>query len=244
MNPLKTLWLGTRATLFWLGFASSTIVYGLITPLLLLLPYKVRYPLIVPYSRFNLWWLKVSCGLSYQVTGAENIPKDQTVVIMANHQSTWETLAFASIFPPLTWVLKHELLRIPFFGWGLSLIRPITINRKAGMSALKQVKSQGKQRLDSGTNLVIFPEGTRVVKGKAQVYKKGGAVLATHAKKNVLPVIHNAGEFWPRRTYIKQPGIITVHIGELIQTEGKRPDEVLNQAKAWIESEKQRLSTY
>jgi len=241
MSTLKTAWLGFRATVFWIGFAGSTVFFGLMTPLLLLMPYNIRYPFVVPYSRFNVWWLKISCGLSYQVIGKENIPTDQTVVIMPNHQSTWETLAFASIFPPLTWVLKRELLNIPFFGWGLSLIRPITIDRKSGRSAIKQVKTQGKERLDSGINLVIFPEGTRVVKGKNQAYKRGGALLAAHAHKNVLPVVHNAGEFWPRRSYIKQPGVITVRIGALIYTEGLDSNEILKQVKQWIETEKQQL---
>ena len=244
MKSIKTGWLGLRATIFWIGFAGSTIFFGLITPLLLLMPYKMRYPLVVPYSQFNLWWLKISCGLRYQVIGKENIPTDQTMVIMPNHQSTWETLAFASIFPPLTWVLKRELLYIPFFGWGLSLVNPITIDRKSGRSAIMQVKTQGKQRLDSGINLVIFPEGTRVLKGKPQAYKKGGALLANHAQKNVLPVVHNAGNFWPRRSYIKQSGTITVRIGELIDTEGLSTNEILAQVKQWIEEEKPKLSTY
>jgi 1-acyl-sn-glycerol-3-phosphate acyltransferase len=244
MTGLKTVWLGLRATLFWLGFAGSTIFLGLFSPLLLLVSYKVRYPLVIAYSRFNVWWLKISCGLSYQVIGKGNIPDDQTLVIMPNHQSTWETLAFASIFPPLTWVLKKELLRIPFFGWGLKMIRPIAIDRNLGRSAIIQVKDQGKQRLDNGTSLIIFPEGTRVVKGRKQPYKKGGAVLAVHAKKNVLPVAHNAGEFWPRRSYIKKAGVITISIGELIHTQGLSPEEILAQVKTWIDKEKQALSTY
>ena len=243
MNPLMTFWLAIRATIFWVGFAASTLFYGLLTPLLLLIPYKTRYPFIKPYSQFNVWWLGITCGVKYQVIGRENIPNDETIVIMANHQSTWETIAFASIFPPLSWVLKRELLRIPFFGWGLSMIRPIAINRKAGRSAMEQVKTQGKERLDNGTCLVIFPEGTRVPKGKKLPYKKGGAVLAEYAQKNVLPVAHNAGEFWPRMSYVKFPGTITVKVGELINTQGMNADEILEKVKIWIEAEKRKLPT-
>ena len=241
MNPLMTLWLGVRATIFWIGFAGSTIVCGIIAPLFLLLPYKTSYPLVRFYSWFNIWWLGLSCGLKYQVIGKENIPTDEPIVIMANHQSTWETLAFAGIFPPLTWVLKRELLFIPFFGWGLGLIRAIAIDRKSGKSAMRQVKTQGKERLDSGTSLVIFPEGTRVKKGKTIPYKKGGAVLAAHAQKNVLPVVHNSGEFWPRHSYIKIPGTITVKIGKVINTQGLDVDEILEQVKTWIDTEKKKL---
>ena len=243
MNPLMTFWLAIRATIFWVGFAASTLFYGLLTPLLLLIPYKTRYPFIKPYSQFNVWWLGITCGVKYQVIGRENIPNDETIVIMANHQSTWETIAFASIFPPLSWVLKRELLRIPFFGWGLSMIRPIAINRKAGRSAMEQVKTQGKERLDNGTCLVIFPEGTRVPKGKKLPYKKGGAVLAEYAQKNVLPVAHNAGEFWPRMSYVKFPGTITVKVGELINTQDMNADEILEKVKTWIEAEKSKLPT-
>ena len=241
MNPLMTFWLSVRASIFWIGFLGSTIFYGLITPVLLLIPYKVRYPFVAFYSRFNVWWLAVACGVKYQVIGKENIPADEAVVVMANHQSTWETLAFASILPPIAWVLKRELLRIPFFGWGLSLIRPIAIDRKVGKSAMQQVKTQGKERLDNGTSLVIFPEGTRVPKGKVLPYKKGGAVLAEYAQKNVLPIAHNAGDCWPRHSYIKLPGTITVKIGEVINTEGLNANEILEQVKTWIDTEKKTL---
>ncbi len=244
MNPLMRFWLAIRATIFWVGFTASTLFYGLMTPLLLLLSFDARYPLIRPYSQFNVWWLKVTCGIDYQVIGRENIPTDEAVVVMANHQSTWETIAFASIFPPLTWVLKRELLRIPFFGWGLSMIRPIAIDRKSGKSAMIQVKTQGKERLDSGISLVIFPEGTRVPTGKVLPFKKGGAVLAEYAKKSVLPVVHNAGEHWPRMSYIKYPGTITVKIGKPINTDGLSVDEILNQLRTWIDKEKQNLPSY
>ena len=243
MNPLMTFWLGFRAAVFWVGFTASTFFYGAVTPFLLPLSFKTRYPLIRPYSQFNIWWLKVCCGVKYQVIGKENIPADddEAVVIMANHQSTWETIAFASIFPPLTWVLKRELLRIPFFGWGLSMIRPIAIDRKAGRSSMEQVKLQGKERLDSGLSLVIFPEGTRVTKGKKLPFKKGGAVLAEYAQKNVLPVAHNAIECWPRHTFIKLPGTITVSVGKQIETKGLDANEILEKVKTWIDQEKQQL---
>lgn len=242
MNPIVKFWLGLRATLFWIGFASSTIVYGLLIPLVALLPsYHQRYDFILTWNRFNLWWLKVTCGVRFQVRGRENIPQGSAAILMANHQSTWETMSLATIFPPATWVFKKELLRIPFFGWGLRLLDPIAVDRGAGRSAVEQVKVQGKERLDRGIWVVIFPEGTRVQPGKKVRYKMGGAVLAEYAQYPVVPVAHNAGESWPRLSYIKKPGTITVSIGQPIETAGLSAKAINEQVAAWIDTEKANL---
>ena len=134
-------------------------------------------------------------------------------MIIANHQSAWETLAFQVIFPPQVWVVKRELLWIPFFGWGLAMLSPIAIDRGAGMRALRQTLEQGRDRLGGGYSIVIFPEGTRVAPGDRRPFHPGGAWLAIQAGVPVLPVAHDSGRLWQRNAFIKRPGLITVSIG-------------------------------
>ncbi|WP_020393589.1 lysophospholipid acyltransferase family protein [Thiolinea disciformis] len=241
MGIVTKLWLGVRATLFWLGFASSTLFYGLLSPLLNFIPYPTAYRILVSWCSFNVWWLKITCGVNYRIEGLENIPTQGAAVLMANHQSTWETLAFAPIFPAGTWVLKRELLKVPFFGWGLRVIKPVAIDRSAGQNAVDQVKEQGKARLDAGIWMFVFPEGTRVKFGAKARYKLGGAILATHANVPVLPVAHNAGASWPRHSYIKIPGTITVKVGKPIASTGKSAEALMQEVEQWIEAEKGKL---
>lgn len=242
MNALNTLLLGARATLFWAGSIPITLLAGLLAPLAWLLPPKYRYPATTLWNCFNRWWLEITCGVKYQVLGRENIPTDGAFIIMANHQSTWETFAIPCIFPQqLSWVLKRELLNIPFFGWGLRLIRPIAIDRGAGRAAVKQISHQGKALLQEGVCIVIFPEGTRVAPDVKAEYKIGGAILASHSGFPVLPVAHNAGKSWQRHAWIKQPGTITVSIGPAFPTTGLKADAINQQAQDWIEAEKARL---
>ncbi|MCB1622170.1 MAG: 1-acyl-sn-glycerol-3-phosphate acyltransferase [Thiothrix sp.] len=230
-----------RAVAYWLGWVLSTIGYSLIFPLLFFLPYRTRYPILMSWARFNIWWLGVTCGVRYRVLGRDNIPRDQSAIVMSNHQSTWETMLLPQLFPPLTWVLKRELLRIPLFGWGLQLIRPIAIDRKAGRLAVDQVKQQGRERLDEGIWIIVFPEGTRVKPGVSVRYKLGGAVLATFAGCPVVPVAHNAGASWPRHAFVKRPGTITVSIGKPIWPDGRTPEALMEQVQSWIEQEQTRL---
>ncbi|MEB4591084.1 lysophospholipid acyltransferase family protein [Candidatus Thiothrix sp. Deng01] len=242
MKTLDTLWLGARATLFWIGFALSTLLAGMLAPLAWLFPLKYRYPAVILWNCFNLWWLQASCGVKYQVWGLDNIPTDSAFILMSNHQSTWETLALPCIFPQqLSWVLKQELLKIPFFGWGLRLIRPIAIDRGAGRAAVKQLSQQGKALLEDGLSVVIFPEGTRVAPDTTVPYKIGGAILASHSGFPVVPVAHNAGQSWPRHGWIKWPGTITVSIGPAFSSQGMKADAINQQIQAWIEAEKLRL---
>jgi 1-acyl-sn-glycerol-3-phosphate acyltransferase len=161
--------------------------------------------------------------------------------VLSKHQSAWETLAFQEIFPPFVFILKRELLWIPLFGWGLALLKPIAIDRDAGRRALDQVVSQGRARLEQGIWVVVFPEGTRVAPGHRRRYKSGGAALAAETGYPVVPVAHNAGVFWPKRSFIKKPGTIRVVIGPPIPTKGKSADEVLDQAEEWIEQTMARL---
>jgi 1-acyl-sn-glycerol-3-phosphate acyltransferase len=203
--------------------------------------FRVRYAVATRWARLNLWWLRYSCGLTYRVTGRENIPKD-TAIIFSKHQSTWETLALQEIFPPQVWVLKRELLRVPFFGWGLAMVGAIAIDRKAGRKAVEQLVTQGRQRLETGRWVVVFPEGTRMAPGERGRYRIGGAVLAEQTGHAIVPVAHNAGEYWPARSFLMRPGEIQVVIGPPIQSQGRSAAEILRQAEAWIEDTMARIS--
>lgn len=233
------IWL--RSTLYALGMLVVTPLFSLIALLIFPLSPVTRYRIISGWARSMLVWLKFTCGLKYRVLGAENIPQS-TVVILAKHQSAWETLAFQAIFPPVCWVMKRELLRIPFFGWGLAMTSPVAIDRTAGREALKQLIEQGKQRLRQGFNVVVFPEGTRVKPGTQGRYNAGGASLAVHAEVPVIPVAHNAGEFWGKNAFLKRPGTITLSIGPAIPSQGKKASELNQEVERWIEAEMQRIA--
>ncbi len=192
------------------------------------------------WAHIMLYLIRVICGVRYRVLGIENIPKIPSIVL-SKHQSAWETLAFQQIFPPQVWVLKKELLRIPFFGWGLAMTSPIAINRSSVRAALKQIVQQGKDRLNQGFWIVIFPEGTRIVPGKKGKYAIGGAWLATHTGVPVVPVAHNAGEFWGKNSFIKRPGTITVSIGTPIDPAGMEASELNARVESWIELEVARI---
>ena len=199
-----------------------------------------RYRLISSYAKTMIWLVGVVCGIRHQVIGLENIPK-QPCIVLCKHQSAWETLALQAIFPPQAWVLKRELLWIPFFGWGLAMTSPIAINRSDGKGAVKQLLKQGKQRLADGFFVVIFPEGTRVPFGQRGKYKLGGALLAASSGVPVIPVAHNAGRLWGRAAFSKHPGLITMSIGAPIVTTGLKADEINARTEAWIENEIQTL---
>lgn len=231
-----------RSLVFNLGMWSLAVIFGLLAPLTFPLSLAGRFRVISWWARLVTGWLAITCGLRYEVQGAENIPAGQPVVILAKHQSAWETIAFQLIFPPHVWVLKRELFRIPFFGWGLAMLKPVAIDRAAGKKALKQVAEQGKARLrEDGMSVLVFPEGTRMKPGQWGHYHIGGAWLATQAGALALPVAHNAGEFWRRNSLLKHSGVITVSIGAPIDTTGMKADELNRRVEAWIEGEMERL---
>jgi len=231
-----------RSTLFYLGIYSFLIVIVGLSPIFLLTPYKWRYFYMTRWGRFVIWWLKLTCNLGFTIEGRENIP-DHNAIIMAKHQSAWETIAMQQVFSAQTWVLKRELLWLPVFGWGLALMRPVAIDRKAGKKALKQVIQQGTERLKQGLNLIVFPEGTRTAPGERKRYAIGGAMLADKSGYPVLPVCHNAGEFWGKGQFLKHPGTITLVIGESIDPKGMRANELNEKVEEWIESTYQRITT-
>lgn len=229
-----------RSTVFNVLMVSSAAVYALLVLLLAPFPPLVRYRGIMLWPRLQIWLLRHLCGLDYRVEGRDNLPHRPSV-ILAKHQSTWETLALELIFPPLTWVLKRELMWVPLFGWALALLRPIAIARGSGRQAMEQIIQQGSARLTAGLSVLVFPEGTRTMPGRRGKYKLGGAILAAATGAPVVPVAHNAGTYWPRRSFIKRAGVIQVVIGPAIETDGRSPEEINTRAERWIESTMQRL---
>lgn len=231
-----------RSTIFNLGMWLMVIPYALLTLLLIPMSAPRRSHIIAGWARFIVRWLALTCGLNYRVIGRENIP-DHPCIILAKHQSAWETIAFQDIFPPQIWVLKRSLLLLPFFGWALWALKSIAIDRSAGREALKQLVSQGKDRLALGLSVVVFPEGTRIAPGQKGKYHIGGAWLATHTGATVVPVAHNAGEYWHKNSLLKRPGTITVSIGKPIDASGMKADELNKMVEHWIESEMARLDS-
>jgi len=230
-----------RSLIFSLSMIIASIVITSIGSLFLPFSFKTRYFVIGHFAKVNLWLLEKICHINYVVEGKENIPAE-AAIIFCKHQSTWETMALQRIFPPQTFVVKRELLWLPFFGWGLLTLDPIAIDRKAGRNAIKQVVRQGIDRLKRGIWVVIFPEGTRLKPGVRGKYKIGGAILAERSGYPVVPVAHNAGEFWPKGAFIKKPGTITVVIGPAIDTRNKAANQILAEAEHFIESEMSKIS--
>jgi len=231
-----------RSSLFWLALLVVTPPYALIALASAPLPRHVRYRVISGWSRLVVWLLDRVCRIRWSVEGREHLPANPAV-ILSKHQSAWETLAFQSILPPQVHVLKRELLWIPFFGWGLALMSPIAIDRSRGMTAMRQIARKGKQRLEQGFWVIVFPEGTRVAPGERRRYQQGGAWLASYAHSPVVPVAHNAGRVWPRNSFLKYPGIVTVRIGPPIESSGRPAEEITAQAEAWIESQQKTLDS-
>ncbi len=225
---------------FSAAMMGSAVLFALLGLLSAPFSFRFRYRVITTWSRLNLWWLRWACGLRYEVEGREHIPSG-SAIIFCKHQSAWETLALSQIFPPQVWVTKRELLWVPFFGWGLALLEPIAIDRKAGRRALEQLVREGRERLAAGRWVVVFPEGTRVAPGHQRRYRMGGAVLAEQSGYPVVPVAHNAGLFWPRRGFLKRPGVIRLVIGPAIDSRGRSAAEINALAEQWIEPKAREL---
>src|SRR3990167_3746852 len=224
-----------RSLLFTVILIVIIIPYSFLCLCSLPLPLRYRCILVMSWTNLMIWILKVICRVNYEVRGLKNIPKDRNSIILSKHQSTWETFFLPGLFGQPAIILKRELFWVPFFGWGLAVIDPIAINRRDSSSAMEQIISKGKRCLDAGRWILVFPEGTRIPYGKIGNYRLGGARLAVATGYPVLPIAHNAGRFWEKRTFIKKPGTIQVVIGPLIETKNRKPEEVMEQVKNWIE---------
>ncbi len=231
-----------RSLLFWFGFIVNVIIFGLLIVLLFFTSSAFRLKIARLWSYTNNFLLKICCGIDYKVEGQENLNIKTAAIILSKHQSTWETLALHSFTPFVHWVFKRELLRIPIFGWALALTDPIAINRGAGRAAVKQLMAEGEKKLKQGKWIVLFPEGTRTAPGKTHKYKIGGALLAEKTGYPVIPIAHNAGEFWPKHSFIKWPGTISVVIGPAIESKGRSADEINADVYNWIEGTMEKIS--
>lgn len=224
-----------RSTAFFATALVVTPPYALLAWLVWPLPARVRYRIVTSWSHLIIALARSICGIRFTVRGT--IPATGPYIVMSKHQSAWETLAFQVLFPPQALVLKHWLLWLPFFGWGLATLSPITIERTPGASTLRRLLDQGRRRLNQGFWVVVFPEGTRVRPGERGRYRGGGAWLACNTGVPVLPVAHNAGELWPKNGFIKHPGTITVSIGAPLPAAGHDSQTLTHAVAEWIESE-------
>ena len=229
--------LGIRAFLFYLGYVPLIAWFGGTGILFFyFLPYRIRSNYILTWNRCTVRWLSWTCGVKFKVQGQENLP-DGPYVALSKHRSQWETYFLQYYLAPVCVVLKRELLRLPFFGWGLRLTNPIAIDRGNPKQALKETLDQGKARLAQGISILIFPEGTRkAVEGEPK-YARGGANIAVAAGVPVVPIAHNAGTFWPADKFLKYPGTITVKIGKPIDSSSHDSREITEMVKAWVEAE-------
>ncbi len=232
----------------WIGSIAFTVIMFVTVPFYALVVFacafgshETRFIGARWWINSMLWLLERLCRLDFVVEGREHIPADNCVILM-KHSSTWETIAQMKIFGKQTWVLKRELMWAPFLGWALWLLKPIAIDRRAGKSAVQDVIEQGKARLAEGFWVVIFPEGTRVPAGTVKRYGLGGALLASAANVPIVPVAHNAGDFWPRRGWLKRPGTIRVVIGPPIATQGRDPRKINDDVRIFIESTLEQIS--
>lgn len=229
-----------RSVVFAVMQTALTVFFSMVALFSFPFSAHTRYRMITGYNHIVIWLARVVLGIRYVVRGRENLPA-RPAVVLAKHQSAWETVAFLFLFPPVSAVIKQELLNVPFFGWAYRMLSPIAIDRGAGREALKQIVTKGKAKLEQNFWVLVFPEGTRVAPGEKGRYGIGGAWLAAETGAPIVPVAHNAGEVWPKNAFVKRPGTITVSIGPAIETAGKSAAELTRAVEAWIETEMARL---
>lgn len=231
-----------RSLLFALIMLIATLIWAPVCFLAAPLSYNNRYYITSRWNVFIIWLAKVLCGIRYEIKGFENLP-DQPVILLSKHQSAWETIfLLCNMSRPLVFVFKKELLYVPFFGWALGLLRMIPIDRNNGKDAFAQVVVQGRKRLADGQWIIMFPEGTRIPVGERGRYKGGGARLAVETNTVVVPIALNPGHCWPKNSFIKKPGLVTVSIGKPMSPEGLTAVDLMQQVENWIESEMRVIS--
>lgn len=229
-----------RSSIYWLFLAVTTILWAWPVLFSVVFPVTTRFKVMRVWPKMNLYALRIICGISYRVEGEENLP-DRPAIVFSKHSSTLETLLLQLHIPPAVYVAKKELLYIPFFGWGMAVLNFITIDRSAGHRAMVYMVQQAKDRLTRGLWVIIFPEGTRMAIDAAPDYKIGGAMMAAKTGAPVVPVAHNAGIFWPRKSFLKWPGEATIWFGPAIETDGVKARAILDQAQEVIEGKMKEL---
>ncbi|RJG11197.1 lysophospholipid acyltransferase family protein [Massilia cavernae] len=241
---MRNFTLFLRSLLFTIVMILATVTWVWVCMLAAPLPYNKRFYITSRWNVFVIWAAKAICGIRYQFKGYDNLP-DSPAIVLSKHQSAWETIfLLPSLTHPLVYVFKKEILYIPFFGWGMALLRMIPIDRSRGKYAFKHVVAQGKRRLADGQWIIMFPEGTRIPVGKAGKYKSGGTRLAIETSTVVVPIALNSGECWPKNSFIKRPGLITVSIGKPISPEGHTADSMMEEVQNWTESEMRVISPH
>ncbi len=225
-----------RSAVFFVAMSVSALVIGFLTLLAYPFGFATRYRVASQWVRFVLWALAKICHLDFEVRGLENVPASNAIVV-SKHQSTWETIGLQTIFSPVCFILKKELLQLPIWGWAMASLEPIAIDRTAKSASMKQVLREGEQRLKQGRWLILFPEGTRVAPGAKGRYGASGGMLAQRSGYAVVPVAHNAGEFWARHGFLKHPGTISVRIGPPIDPASLTGNEISQRAEQWIEAQ-------
>jgi 1-acyl-sn-glycerol-3-phosphate acyltransferase len=231
-QPNFKIYLGS--TLFFIFIIVSFTIIGVMILSSIFLPFSVRYWLSKQWVATLLWGARVLCGITHEIEGLENLPKDRAAIVLSKHQSAWETVAFRLFLPMHTTLLKRSLLWIPFGGWALATLRPIAIDRENQREALKVLMEQGTTALNDGLWVVVFPEGTRTAPGENKKFSAGGAMLAHKTGYPVIPLALNAGEVWPRYSFLKYPGVIKVKIGAPIETAGKKAKQINEEAENWV----------
>lgn len=232
-----------RSLIFSIYMVISVVVYSFVVMASIILPMRTRHWLVRLYLANNLWMLKKICLIDYKVEGLDNIPKDRNGIVISNHQSTWETFYIPLKFHQPAAIVKKELLHTPFFGWAMRVAEPIAIDRKDKSSAMQQIIKKGKVALDKGRWIMMFPEGTRIPYGTSAPFKMGAARLAAATGYPIVPVAHNAGKFWARRRFIKQPGTVHMVIGPPVETSGRSAEDIHQEAVSWIQSTMQQLKS-
>lgn len=233
-----------RSALFHLFHIATLIPYATACVLWAPLPLSTRYRLTIGWLKLSIGAARIICGIDYRIKGVENLP-DGPAILLSKHQSTWETYFYPAWMPrEICYVFKRELIYLPFFGWAIGLLNMIHIDRSKGMSAFENVVRQGVRKLAEGRWIVMFPEGTRIPVGKAGKYKTGGARLACRTGAPVVPIAVNAGELWPRRSFLLHPGMVTVSIGAPIASQGKSAEELNREVEDWIEAEMRVISPH
>ena len=222
------------STLLFIYIFSSMLVFSVLIILCLIFPFSVRYELSKIWVNTILWVAKICCGIDYEIEGLENLPTDRSVIVLSKHQSAWETIALRQFLPPQTLLLKKSLLSIPFGGWALATLKPIAIDRTNQRQALKTLIDDGTKALQEGLWVVVFPEGTRAAPKAKTKFSAGGAMLAHKNGTDVIPLAHNAGQVWPRYSFLKYPGTIKIKIGTLIEVEGKKARDINAEAERWV----------
>lgn len=226
------LYLGS--SLLFVGIFSSATIAGLLILVFKPFSFSVAYKISVIWCQFVLWMARHFCGVKYQVEGLENIDLNQPAIVLSNHQSAWETLALRCFFPTQVVLLKRSLVWLPVWGWALGSLKSIAIDRNNQRAALRILLEKGSLYLTQGLWVIVFPEGTRTAAGEVRKFSAGGAMLAQKTGYPVIPVAHNAGDFWPRYSFIKYPGTITVKIGPVIDSKGRKAAEINEEAENWV----------